>query len=167
MPITCPIRPVGPGDLSFIAQAEADPTIAAFVSALPRQTHLENLASPDFGYRVGLDDQGRPVGYCVFVGLTNRHRSIELRNYAIARRRSGFGQAMLRALIAESFDELGANRLWLDVFPDNHVARQLYTKLGFREEGLMRECYIWKGNPQSSILMSILASEYRLSKGTS
>lgn len=62
--------------------------------------------------------------------------------------------------MADVFARHQPRRLWLDVFPDNTVARRLYEKLGFVEEGILRDAYLWNGEFRSTVVMSILASEH-------
>ena len=48
----------------------------------------------------------------------------------------GLGRMVLRAIMSKVFDELGAHRLWLDVFEYNARARHVYRSLGFVEESV-------------------------------
>ena len=58
-----------------------------------------------------------------------------------------------------AFSHLNMHRIWLDVFTDNEKAIGLYKKLGFKTEGLLRECY-WDGEKFKSLyLMSLLEGE--------
>jgi diamine N-acetyltransferase len=73
----------------------------------------------------------------------------------------GLGRKILGELIRIAFRELGAHRLYLDVFEDNSRARHLYESLGFQYEGVMREAASRDGRWFNLHLMSILESEYR------
>jgi diamine N-acetyltransferase len=58
------------------------------------------------------------------------------------------------------FGDLGANRLWLDVFDDNERARRAYRAVGFREEGILREAARRQdGSLGSLVVMAMLARE--------
>jgi RimJ/RimL family protein N-acetyltransferase len=72
----------------------------------------------------------------------------------------GLGRRILRHLIRIAFRELGAHRLFLDVYEDNARARHLYESLGFHYEGVMREAAQRDGAWCNLHLMSILESEY-------
>ncbi len=63
-------------------------------------------------------------------------------------------------LICRAFEELGAHRLWLDVKVDNHRVRRLYSSMGFREEGLLRDCLKVGARFESLVVMSMLAEQY-------
>jgi RimJ/RimL family protein N-acetyltransferase len=53
--------------------------------------------------------------------------------------------------VSKVFDELGAHRLWLDVFEHNARARHVYRSMGFAEEGV----------DGSLVVMSMGEDEYR------
>ena len=61
---------------------------------------------------------------------------------------------------ANAFDELGLHRLDGSWFEENTASSRLYTRLGWREEGICRE-YIYKGGRyRDLILTGILAEDY-------
>jgi RimJ/RimL family protein N-acetyltransferase len=58
------------------------------------------------------------------------------------------------------FDELGMNKVSLEVLEHNIRAQRLYRKLGFTVEGIKRQ-EVWRyGRYLDSQLMSMLKSEY-------
>jgi RimJ/RimL family protein N-acetyltransferase len=73
----------------------------------------------------------------------------------------GLGRRLLKELMRLAFGELGAHRLFLDVYEDNARARHLYESLGFQYEGLMRDAARREDSWCNLCLMSILESEYR------
>ena len=93
-------------------------------------------------------------------GVHEDSRSIELKRIVVAVPERGLGRRILRELIRIGFRELGAHRLFLDVYEDNARARHLYKSLGFRYEGVMREAAQRDGAWCNLHLMSILESEY-------
>ncbi|MBE2276819.1 MAG: GNAT family N-acetyltransferase [Rhodobacteraceae bacterium] len=74
----------------------------------------------------------------------------------------GQGEPLLLALLAQVFGPLDGHRIGLDVTADNARAIALYERLGFRHEGLIREC--WQrptGGWVDCCLMGLLAREAR------
>jgi RimJ/RimL family protein N-acetyltransferase len=58
------------------------------------------------------------------------------------------------------FREFGAHRLWLDVIDDNVRAQHVYRKLGFVEEGRLREAAKRKDGWRDLLLFGMLAADY-------
>ncbi|WP_243312604.1 GNAT family N-acetyltransferase [Fundidesulfovibrio agrisoli] len=59
-----------------------------------------------------------------------------------------------------SFDMLGLRKLYLHVGLDNLPARSLYSRHGFREDGVLRQHYHIGGKPVDVAVMSQLRQEY-------
>lgn len=55
-----------------------------------------------------------------------------------AARGKGYGTESMEALLRHAFEELGTHRVTVSHFPDDKVASNLYTKLGFRTEGILK-----------------------------
>ncbi|HET7268968.1 MAG TPA: GNAT family N-acetyltransferase [Oleiagrimonas sp.] len=148
--------------LSFITKAEAAARAQGFVSGWSEARHRRALAAPDTAYfRIVTMDGARTVGYAIVRGLEPDPVNIELKRLVVTEPGQGYGRVVLRRMKALAFDELGAHRLWLDVFVDNARARHLYSSEGFVEEGVMRESGRRDDGYASQVLMSVLAHEYR------
>jgi RimJ/RimL family protein N-acetyltransferase len=89
-------------------------------------------------------------------GLSDR--AVEFKRIVIKEKGNGFGRAAVRFIKKYVFEELGFNRLWLEVLENNERAYQLYKSEGFVDEGVHRE---WQGDKYISlIVMSMLRGEY-------
>ena len=117
------LRKAGPGDLDWIVAQESRPDFAAFIHHWPRPQHARNLADPDFRYLIAQDDRAGPLGFVILAGLASPARNIELVRMAVATPGQGLGRRLLRRVVRLAFAELGADRLWLDVYDDNRRAR--------------------------------------------
>ena len=53
-------------------------------------------------------------------------------------RGKGYGTESIEALLRHAFEELGTHRVTVSHFPDDTIASHLYTKLGFRTEGILK-----------------------------
>jgi RimJ/RimL family protein N-acetyltransferase len=98
-------------------------------------------------------------------GIENKNHSIEFRRIAVVDRGKGYGREALRLVKKICFEKLKAHRLWLDVRFNNHRAQRLYKSEGFVEEGMLRECILFKDSYVSLIVMSMLVDEYRRLEG--
>ncbi len=73
----------------------------------------------------------------------------------------GHGTDAVRTLLAFSFDEINLNRVHLEVHADNARAIACYRKCGFLEEGRLRDDRYREGAYLDTLVMSVLAPEYR------
>lgn len=75
-------------------------------------------------------------------------------------RGQGVAQLAYSSFLRFLFDELGMNKVSLEVLEHNIRAQRLYRKLGFTVEGIKRQ-EVWRyGRYLDSQLMSMLKSEY-------
>lgn len=72
----------------------------------------------------------------------------------------GLGTEATRMMLRYAFAELNLHRIFLTVRFDNTHAIELYSKVGFKQEGVLRES-LYKNNKYiDMILMSILKDEF-------
>jgi diamine N-acetyltransferase len=153
------LRPGTASDLEFVLSVEADPDVGRWIHAAPRERHEQVLGDPDLTHLIASVD-GSDVGFVLLAGLTNPHAAVELRRIAMAERRRGYGSAALVAAVDWVFSERDAHRVWLDVHVDNAVARAVYRRTGFVEEGVMRDALRVGDGWESLVLMSQLRDEW-------
>lgn len=71
----------------------------------------------------------------------------------------GYGGDAMSTMIRFAFRELNIHRIELEVFSTNLRAKALYEKLGFKMEGVRRECVFSGGKYIDGIQMSLLRGE--------
>lgn len=59
-----------------------------------------------------------------------------------------------------TFNELDVNRIEATVSTENIASIKVLKKLGFTQEGILRERSYWRGSYYDMIMLSILKSEY-------
>jgi RimJ/RimL family protein N-acetyltransferase len=153
------LRAATVADLDFIVSQEARPDNAGLIVRWPRALHEANLTNPRLRYLIAERDNGAIAGYVILT--LSSPSSIELTRIVIAEPGRGDGRAACIAVLELAFNELGAHRVSLDVFEGNVRALNLYSSLGFRREGVLREVVHDGGRYHSLIVMSLLAHEYR------
>lgn len=72
----------------------------------------------------------------------------------------GLGMHVSTRVIEHGFNDYGLNRIWLSVNTDNSRALRLYSKLGFVQEGTLRQSIFKNGKFCDAILMSLLVSDW-------
>jgi RimJ/RimL family protein N-acetyltransferase len=115
-----------------------------------------------FQWGVARRADNRVIGTCTLFHPDPDNRRAEL-GYALGREHWGKGymQEALRALLDYSFNELNLHRLEADVDPRNAASIRTLEKLGFRQEGYLRERWLVGGGTQDSLFYGLLGSEWR------
>jgi RimJ/RimL family protein N-acetyltransferase len=149
-------------DVAAIASLERTPEFRPFVGNWPIEQHFNNLDDPDARYIVAEDADGSIAAFATLRGLLSEHKSVELKRIVVGKPNRGTGRKLLRAALETAFRDVGAHRLWLDVFETNARARHVYASVGFQTDGIFREAYYRDGQFHSLVLMSMLDREYQV-----
>lgn len=109
-----------------------------------------------------LRDQPGLIGTCALAHLDAANRRGEI-GFALRREAWGKGYVaeILPVLVEHAFGSLGLHRLEADVDPRNAASIRALERLGFQREGLLRERWQATGEVQDSLLMGLLAPEWR------
>jgi ribosomal-protein-serine acetyltransferase len=113
------------------------------------------------GFQVALVADRAIVGLLGYHGIDDEN-SITRIGYWLAEERQGAGliTAAVRLLVAHAFDEWGLNRVEIRAAPDNHRSRAIPERLGFHQEGVLRQAERFGDGYRDFVLYSILASEW-------
>jgi len=123
----------------------------------------ENGLPVDLGYKAVAGDSPKIIGV-VHVVVNQQNRFAHVQQIVIGDRnlrRKGYGQRILREVLAICFEELNLHRVQLIVFADNAAARACYEKAGFVREGVMRDNTRCAKGYRSACFYSILEEEWR------
>lgn len=166
------LRPLEESDVDDILTWVNDPEIVGNLAAFAGEPFSRDQelawirqvrASPSDVVFTILGADGRYLGQC---GIHQIHARSKVGRLAciIARRQDmgrGRGSAAIRAICDHAFDALGLHKLWLMVFAHNARGRGIYGRIGFREEGVLREEYFHDGRWHDMVRMSVLAREWQ------
>jgi [ribosomal protein S5]-alanine N-acetyltransferase len=72
----------------------------------------------------------------------------------------GLGTEIGQALLRLAFDTVRLHRVFAQCRVENQASRRIMVKLGMREEGVLRENVLARGEWWSSVQSSILSSEW-------
>jgi len=108
------------------------------------------------------DESTSPVGLTGLSRINLHSRSAEFWIYMGEEtfRRRGLASAGTILMLGFGFDTLGLHRIYLQVMENNLPALRLYSKLGFRREGLAREHAFSAGRYLNMVQFSILDREF-------
>ncbi len=170
------LRPIEKDDLPRFVKWLADEETRSFLSQhLPyslmqeERWYEDNLkAREEQAWAIDVQPEGAAlvpwehIGSCGFFHLNWRCRHAEAGILIGARERwgQGYGSDALRTLVHWGFYTLDLNRIYLRVFDDNARAIRCYQKVGFVEEGRLRQDDYRNGAYRDTLLMSMLRSEW-------
>jgi ribosomal-protein-alanine N-acetyltransferase len=132
--------------------------------------HMRALPSP--GVRWGIVHADAALGGALLgtcgVFRWNRGWRTCLTGYELARHAQGRGymDEALRAVFGWAFDTLAVERIEAQVHPLNAPSLALLRKLGFVEEGLLREAGLWMGERRDLVPLGLLKREFPPGRGS-
>lgn len=162
------LRPLATGDLRRCVRWFSDPQVTQFLGrAAPVTLAEEERWYHDYVRRgdeqiFAIEIDGRHVGNLGLHKVDRVHRKADL-GIVIGETSywsRGFGTDALRTALRYGFDQLGLNKISLDVLEGNGRAIRSYEKCGFVREGIHREDVYKDGRFLNVIRMSILAREF-------
>ncbi|MEE1244206.1 MAG: GNAT family protein [Acutalibacteraceae bacterium] len=74
----------------------------------------------------------------------------------------GIGTFAVNVILKHAFENMNLRRIYLTALEDNSRARHLYEKLGFVQEGVLRESNFKNGKFINMVMYSILREEFYL-----
>jgi ribosomal-protein-alanine N-acetyltransferase len=106
-------------------------------------------------------ENGNAIGTCGFYNFARQSSRAEL-GYILAKKywKQGIMTEALEAIITFGFREMMLHRIEAFLDPDNIASKLLLAKLGFREEGYLRERDFIRGSYKNSLIYSVLKNDY-------
>jgi ribosomal-protein-alanine N-acetyltransferase len=145
------IRRAAPADLDAIMAIE----IASFAAPWPRGAMLDEIAKHAWSI-VEVAERGDAIaGFAVYWVVADE-RHLQNLAVAVAARRAGVGDALVRHVVAEAVRG-GARYVVLEVRASNEAAKRLYAGFGFRAIGRRKGYYQDSG--EDAIVMALELDE--------
>ena len=111
------------------------------------------------------NEDSKLIGCCglVYINWVHKHADLSLyigwNDYYIDS--EGYAEDSCDTLLKYSFNELGLNKVWTEIYEFDEKKRDLYNKFSFKEDGVLRQNYWYDGKWWSSRILSILSSDFR------
>ena len=137
------------------------------VKAVQRLFEEREMSRTDDSFAIFRKDATDPIGVISLMNISEAHLSADLSIIigSPENRSQGFGAEAIEAILGYGFGNLKLHRIALSVFDFNEQAISLYERLGFREEGRLRQAIKREDAFHDAILMSILTSEWSNNRG--
>jgi [ribosomal protein S5]-alanine N-acetyltransferase len=167
------LRWLAAGDVDALFDVFSDETMMRYWSspamkeraeaeALLLRIHKQFADKSGFQWGVERKDDGRLLGTCTLFQVHAANQRAEI-GYALASAywKNGYMTEALTALLDHAFGPMKLRRLEADIDPRNANSMRIVGKLGFRQEGLLRERWNVAGELQDSAVLGLLAREWR------
>ena len=168
------LRPAKKSDISYFLKWCNDPEVIQYLSLympmieMSLEKFMEELATTRVKSEVLLvievieGDSTRPIGNCGLHGIDSKDRNA---TFAIVVGEKdywsrGYGTEAACLLINYGFQQLNLHRISSYAFDFNERSIRLHKKLGFREEGRLRQATFKNGQYHDHVLFALLREEW-------
>lgn len=167
------LRPLAESDVDHVLTWVNDPAIVGNIAAFSGHAftreqelaYIRRILASETDEVWSIEDAvtGRYLGQCGLHHLHARSRVARLACIIASRADmgQGYGSSAIRAVLDHAFGVRDLHKVWLMVFRTNDRGRRTYSRLGFVEEGILREEYFHDGGWHDMVRMSLLAHEWR------
>jgi RimJ/RimL family protein N-acetyltransferase len=166
------LRPLAAADAGALFEVFSDPEVMRYWSSAP-WTELEQADEYIANAAQGIEDEtmlrlgieiaatGQLIGQAALYSFNQQNRRCDV-GYALGRAHWGRGYLgeALEALLSHGFSALDLNRVEADIDPRNEPSARALLRLGFRQEGLMRERWIVNGEICDTAFYGLLRSDW-------
>lgn len=131
-------------------------------AGLIREYERRRQAGEELRWAIRVKGEERLAGMCILREPYSSRRRAEL-GYLLATDKWGQGLTAeaAEAVLSYGFGVLGLNRIEALTFAENSASRALLRKLGFAEEGILRQHAWEKGRYWDDVIHALLADEFR------
>ncbi|MGW4212602.1 GNAT family N-acetyltransferase [Lentzea sp. NPDC004789] len=122
------------------------------------EAYIERTLNDPDRYTRAITENGRFIGEVVLT-INPPNRSAGMRIALWDGFGKGYGTAAIKHVLDHAFNVRDLHRVDLEVYEFNERAIHVYKKLGFREEGRLRDALLWDGVFHDAIVMSVLSTD--------
>ena len=155
-------------DLEFVFQHFSDPQVAQYLLDEPPVTdksqaqeivqfYLDSVGKPYNRWVIISKADDQRIGTCGFHKWNKSHQRAEI-GYDLSPNAWGQGymQEAIRAAIQYGFNHMGLHRIEALVYPENTRSLHLLNKLGFKQEGNLRDYFYLDGKFYDHVILSLI-----------
>ena len=158
-------------DCKYFAEWETQPEVTEFFTIDEDRDYEQivtefvryNLDPTKLQFTITLKPEEKPIGRIYISKINRAEDAMDVTRVYIADpelRGKGYGEEALRLVLQYAFINLHMERVTIDHFEHNRAASSLYEKIGFKNEGLMRNAGKKNGKYVNLQLKSMLRAEY-------
>jgi UDP-4-amino-4,6-dideoxy-N-acetyl-beta-L-altrosamine N-acetyltransferase len=163
----CTVRSVSSEDLQMLLEWRNHPDIRRFMLTqheISLEEHLNwySSASQDPTQRLYIvEESQQPIGYVQFTSVTEGGVS-NWGFYASPNATKGSGKKIGSVALNFAFSELKLHKVCGQAIETNLASQNFHKRLGFKQEGVLRDQHLLNGFYQSLFCYGLLAHEWQL-----
>lgn len=73
----------------------------------------------------------------------------------------GYAKEACELMFVYGYDELNLRKIWTEIYEFDEPKFQLYTEMGFHQDGMLRDQYFYDGRYWNSRMLSLLSDEFK------
>lgn len=161
------LRPLEREDLRFVHDLDNDQAVMHYWFEEPYEAFVELCDLYDKHIhdqterRFIVEHAGERVGLVELVEIDHIHRRAEFQIIIAPQHQGrGYATAATRMAVEYAFLTLNLYKLFLIVDVDNAAARKVYRKLGFVEEGVLRQEFFVNGEYRDVVRMALFQTDF-------
>lgn len=166
------LKPVEPEDLPYLMEQRWDADLTDYIihnpiSSYNQQQWYEKICrngdvALSIFYKEKPNEKPVLLGAVGLYDFNMRHQRATWKTLRIPKQYQGLGLAFEASvmLIDYGFNTLNLNKITNDVFPNNESIIALLKKMGFKEEGRLKQHYFHQGKFKDVVIYSLLREEY-------
>lgn len=138
------------------------------ISSLMQEKWFENIVNNDKNtimFAIHDKNTKELLGCCGLCYINWIHRYSDLSLYIGKDEcyidNEGIAEESCKLLFDYAFYELGLNKIWTEIYEFDYMKNNLYAKMGFKQDGFLREQYFYDGKWWASYILSLLKEEYK------
>ena len=164
------LRTLEPGDLNFLYTHFSQPQVNRYLLDAEPVSRLEQAQEIlDFfmhplnaTYNRWLISKagGKPIGTCGYHKWDTRNRRVEIGyDLSPAHWNEGYMTEALESVLKYGFETMHLHRVEALVHPENRASLRVVERLGFRQEGLLRNYFYQNGQYHDHWILSLLEQD--------
>lgn len=167
------LREIVPADAPRLFEIHGDPSLMRWFGVDPLAdvegagklvtmfASWRALPNPGTRWAIQRKEESRLCGTCGLFAWNRAWRKCTI-GYELAADAHGKGlmHEALTAVLSWGFEDMALNRVEAQVHPENAASIRSVSRLGFREEGRLRELGFWRGQFHDMLQYSLLRREW-------
>ena len=164
---TLDLRTITERDYTFLQEFGNDPDIRAG-APVPTPESEDDLAAfvdADGSVQFVPCRSGRPVGFVFLFDIESNRDHAEVGCWIVPEEQeNGYATEATALCLDHAFDDRGLHKVLARAFDHNDASMHVLEKLGFKQEGCLREHDYIRGEYHDTHLFGLLASEWEQSR---